>query len=113
MNPFLALIAVAAAGLVLGVIMYVIAVHRVIDAPELSSLLATFSVNMMIIGLATTIFSTSPRNVDYSLGTFSLGPVSLTNTRLASAGLAVVITAGLYFFLYRTRQGRYVRAVAN
>ncbi len=113
MNPFLALIAVAVAGLVLGVIMYVIAVHRVIDAPHLSSLLATFSVNMMIIGVATTIFSTSPRNVDYSLGTFSLGPVSLTNTRLASAGLAVLITAGLYFFLYRTRQGRYVRAVAN
>lgn len=113
MNPFLALIAVAVAGLVLGVIMYVIAVHRVIDAPHLSSLLATFSVNMMIIGLATTIFSTSPRNVDYSLGTFSLGPVSLTNTRLASAGLAVAITAGLYLFLYRTRQGRYVRAVAN
>lgn len=113
LNPFLALIAVAIAGLILGVVMYVIAVHRVIDAPHLSSLLATFSVNMMIIGVATTVFSTTPRNVDYSLGTFSLGPISLTYTRLAAAGLAAVITSGLYFFLYRTRQGRYVRAVAN
>lgn len=113
LNPFLALIAVAIAGLILGVVMYVIAVHRVIDAPHLSSLLATFSVNMMIIGVATTVFSTTPRNVDYSLGTFSLGPISLTYTRLAAAGLAAVITSGLYFFLHRTRQGRYVRAVAN
>ncbi len=113
LNPFVALLLVAVAGLLFGLVMYVIAVHRVIDAPHLSSLLATFSVNMMIIGIGTSVFSTTFRNVDYSLGTVSAGPITVTNTRLAACLVAALVTAGLYFFLYRTRQGKYVRAVAN
>lgn len=112
-NPYLAILLVAAGGLVFGIVMYIIAVHRVINAPHLSSLLSTFSVNMMIIGLMTTVFSTSPRNVNYQLGTFELGPVITTNTRLAASLLAVAVAAGLYFFLYRTRPGKQIRAVAN
>src|SRR6185503_4589179 len=48
-------------GLVLGNIVYFVAVRRVIDAPELTTLLATFSVNLMIIGIGTVVFTTSPR----------------------------------------------------
>jgi branched-subunit amino acid ABC-type transport system permease component len=75
--------------------------------------LATFSVNMIIIGLGTAAFSASPRNVDFSLGSLSLGPVTLLGTRVVAAVLAVAVTGGLYLFLYRTRPGRYIRAVAN
>ncbi len=113
LNPYLAIVVVAAAGLVMGLIIYVVAVHRVINAPHLSSLLATFSVNMIIIGLATTAFSTTPRNVNYSLGTLAAGPVVITNTRLAASAAAILVTAGLYLFLYRTRPGKHIRAVAN
>lgn len=42
--------------LLCGFLVYGVAVHRVIDAPHLSSLLATFSVNMMIIGVGTAVF---------------------------------------------------------
>src|SRR5512134_2746679 len=50
LNPYLALLLVAVAGLLAGFVIYGVAVHRVINAPHLSTLLATFSVNMMIIG---------------------------------------------------------------
>lgn len=113
LNPYLAIILVAVAGLVAGLIIYVMAVHRVINAPPLSSLLSTFAVNMMIIGLATTAFSTTPRNVNYSLGTLEAGPVVITNSRFAASAAVILVTAGLYLFLYRTRPGKQIRAVAN
>jgi len=60
-NPYLALPIVVVIGLLVGVVMYLISLHRVINAPELTTLLATFSVNLMITGLMTVIFTTSPR----------------------------------------------------
>lgn len=113
MNPYLVLLPVAVAGLLLGILIYGVAVHRVLDAPHLSTLLATFSINMIIIGIGTAVFTTSPRNVDFSLGSFSVGPVTLTWTRVAAALAAVLVTALLYLFLYRTRPGKSIRAVAN
>jgi branched-subunit amino acid ABC-type transport system permease component len=113
MNPYLALLLVAVAGLLLGVIIYAVAVHRVIDAPHLSTLLATFSVNMIIIGIGTAVFTTTPRNVDYSLGGVELGTVNILWTRIAAALIAMLVTGLLYLFLYRSRPGKYIRAVAD
>lgn len=112
-HPYLGLIAIAAGGLILGMIIYLIAIQRVINAPHLSTLLATFSINMIIIGIGTSVFKTSPRNVDFNLGSFSIGPINVLGTRAIAAFAAVLVTAGLYFFLYRTTPGKYVRAVAN
>ena len=66
-NPYLLLIPVIAAGLVLGMIVYWLSVSWVIDRPQLMSLLSTFAVNMMVIGIGTAIWSTSPYNVNFSL----------------------------------------------
>jgi branched-chain amino acid transport system permease protein len=113
LNPYLALVLVAVAGLLAGLVIYGVAVQRVINAPHLSSLLATFSVNMMIIGTGTALLTTSPYNVDFDLGRMTLGPLTLPITRLVAAGAAVVVAAGLYLFLYRTPPGKAIRAVAN
>lgn len=112
-NPYLALILVAVGGLLLGMLIYAIAIQRVIDAPHLSTLLATFAINMIIIGLGTQAFSTSPRTINYSLGSLSLGPINVLGTRLVAALASLAVTGALYLFLYRTRPGKYVRAVAN
>jgi branched-subunit amino acid ABC-type transport system permease component len=85
----------------------------VINAPYLSSLLATFAVNMMIIGVGTAVFTTSPRNINYSLGSLQVGPITLLGSRVASALATVLATAVLYLFLYRTLPGKAIRAVAN
>jgi branched-subunit amino acid ABC-type transport system permease component len=113
LNPYLALLIVAVLGLVFGFLVYGVAVHRVINAPYLSSLLATFAVNMMIIGVGTAVFTTSPRNIDYSLGSLQVGPIILLGSRVASALVTVLATAALYLFLYRTLPGKAIRAVAN
>jgi len=112
-NPYLAMVPVAGAGLLVGLVIYVIAVHRVINAPHLSSLLATFAVNMIIIGIGTAVFSTSPQNIDYSLGSVEVGILTFPASRLVGAFAAILVTACLYLFLYFTRPGKAIRAVAN
>ncbi|MEJ2262715.1 MAG: branched-chain amino acid ABC transporter permease [Anaerolineales bacterium] len=113
LNPYLALILVAVGGLLTGIVIYWVAIHRVIDAPHLSTLLATFAVNMIIIGVGTAIFTTTPFTVDFSLGSFSAGPITVLGTRLVAALATVIVTGALFLFLYRTRPGKYIRAVAN
>jgi branched-subunit amino acid ABC-type transport system permease component len=113
LNPYLALLLVALIGLLTGVIIYIIGIARVIDAPYLSTLLATFSINMIIIGLGTAAFTTTPRDIGFSLGSIQIGPLTLLGTRLVAAAVTLLVTAALYTFLYRTRTGKYIRAVSN
>jgi branched-subunit amino acid ABC-type transport system permease component len=113
LNPYLALILVAVGGLLTGIVIYWVAIHRVIDAPHLSTLLATFAVNMIIIGVGTAIFTTTPFTVDFSLGSLSAGPITVLGTRLVAAFATIIVTGALFLFLYRTRPGKYIRAVAN
>ena len=112
-NPYLGLLLVVVLALIFGFIIYMASLHRVIQAGYLYTLLATFAVNMMIIGLGTMFFTTTPRNVDFSLGSIDLGPIILQGTRLLAAGASIVITAALYLFLYFTRPGKAIRAVSD
>ncbi len=113
LNPYLVLLLVIIGGLLIGVLIYWMAVHRVINAPHLSTLLATFAVNMIILGIATAVFTTSPRNVDFSLGSIVVGPMTLPWTRILAALASALVTALLYLFLYRTQPGKAIRAVSD
>jgi branched-subunit amino acid ABC-type transport system permease component len=112
-HPYLVLPVVTVAGLLFGLLMYAVAVQRVINAPYLSTLLSTFAVNMIIIGVGTTLLTTTPRALDLSVGRVTIGPVTLLGTRLVAAGISILVAAGLYVFLYLTRPGKAIRAVAN
>lgn len=112
-NPYLALLPTFAGGFVFGVIVYWIAVHRVIGSSELMSLLATYAVNMIIIGVGTLLWSTSPYNVIVSLPNLSLHQYTIPGTQIVAAVLALVIAVLLYLFLYYTRMGKAVRAVSS
>lgn len=113
LNPYLGLIVVAVLGLLFGIVMYFVAVHRVLNAPHLASLLSTFSVNMIIVGVGTLIFSTNFQNVNYSLGSLTFGAVTVTGSRVAASAVAVLVALLLFAFLRYTRTGKNIRAVAN
>ena len=100
-------------GFLVGVALYWIAVHRVIGQPPLMSLLATFSVNLVLVGLGTAAWGTDLFNVPVSLPGFSLGRYTFPGTHLMAAALTGLIALALYFFLYRTRLGKAVRAVSG
>ena len=98
---------------VFGVVLYWISVHRVIGQPELMSLLSTFAVNMVLIGLGTALWSTSPYNVPVALPGLTVGGYTFTGTHIMAAVLTVVIAGLLYLLLYKTRIGKAIRAVAG
>lgn len=112
-NPYLGMVLVAGLGLGFGLVIYATAVHRVISAPHLSSLLATFAVNMIILGVFNAVFGGDQNNVDYTLGSLSFGFLNVTYSRLLAGLGAVLFTVFLYLFLYFTRTGKAIRAVAN
>ncbi|HYK97192.1 MAG TPA: branched-chain amino acid ABC transporter permease [Candidatus Acidoferrales bacterium] len=112
-NPYIGILAALVFGLVFGVVEYFIAVDRVINEPELTTLLATFSVNLMVVGIATILFTTTPRAVDVSLGSLDAGNVTILGTHVVSVIVAIVVAVALYGFLFRTRLGKSIRAVAN
>ncbi len=113
LHPYLSLVPVAILGFFFGVIVYLIAVKRIISGPPLMSLLSTFSVSMIIIGIGTALWSTSPYNINFKVETYNILGYTVTSARLIAAVAAVLVTFGLYFFLYRTVLGKAVRAVAN
>ncbi len=113
LNPYLGVLLALLLGLLFGAVMYFAAIHRVINAPELTTLLATYSVNLMIIGIATSVFTTTPRAVDVNLGAIRQGAITILGTKAVAVLIAVLVTVALYILLYRTRIGKSIRAVAN
>lgn len=110
---YTALPIVIIAGFGFGFLLYWIAVHRVIGQQELMSLLATFAVNMIMIGIGTALWSTSPYNVQVSLPGITWQGYTFTGTHIVAALIATLIAALLYLLLYRTRYGKAIRAVAS
>jgi branched-subunit amino acid ABC-type transport system permease component len=100
-------------GFVIGIGLYWIGVHRMIGRPELMSLLSTFALNMVLIGLGTAWWTTSPYNVQVNMPSVSWRGYTFTGTHITAAALAVVIAGLLYLLLYHTRIGKAVRAVAT
>jgi len=111
--PYAAIPVMIIFGFFFGVVLYWIAVHRMIGRPELMSLLSTFAVNMIIIGLGTALWTTSPYNVPVEMPGVTWQGYTFTGTHIVAAALAAVIAGLLYLLLYRTRIGKAIRAVAN
>jgi branched-subunit amino acid ABC-type transport system permease component len=112
-SPYLTLPPVVVGGFVAGVVLYSVAVHRMVGRPPLMSLLSTFAVNLVLIGIGTGIWGTVLFNVSVSVPGITIGRYTFPGAHIVAAILAAVIAACLYAFLQRTRLGKAVRAVAN
>ena len=88
-------------------------VRRVVDAPELSSLLLTFGVSIAIVNLAQLAFTADLRSVEYLTGSFVWGPFAFSKSRVIACTFAIVITTAAFLFLRKTRLGKAVRAVSQ
>src|SRR5262249_3726125 len=62
-TPYVALPPVLIGGFIVGILLYWIAVHRMIGRPPLMSLLSTFAVNLVLIGVGTAIWGTALFNL--------------------------------------------------
>jgi len=108
-SPYFTLPPILIGGFFVGVALYWIAVHRMMGRPPLMSLLSTFSVNLVLVGLGTAVWGTALFNVEVSLPGLTIDRYTFPGPHI----LAAVIAALLYLFLHYTRLGKALRAVAN
>src|SRR5215471_780037 len=101
LNPYLSLVVSMPLLFVVGLALQRLFVSRVVDAPELSTLLLTFGISIGLVNLAQLAFTADLRSVEYLTGSFVLGP------------FAIVITAAAFLFLKATRLGKAIRAVSQ
>jgi len=112
-SPYAILPVALAGGFLVGILLYWVAIHRMIGRPPLMSLLSTFSVNLILIGIGTAIWGTALFNVSVSVPGFSVGRYTFPGAHVLAAALAAMIACLLYLFLHYTRLGKAIRAVAN
>jgi branched-chain amino acid transport system permease protein len=112
-SPYFTLPPVLIGGFFVGVALYWIAVHRMMGRPPLMSLLSTFSVNLILVGLGTATWGTALFNVNVSLPGVTIDRYTFPGAHILAAVLAAVIAGLLYLFLHYTRLGKALRAVAN
>jgi branched-chain amino acid transport system permease protein len=113
LNPYLSILVSMPVLFLVGLALQRFLVRRVVDAPELSSLLLTFGVSIALVNVAQLAFTSDLRSVEYLTGSFVVGPFALSKPRLAAGAFAVAITAASFVFLRRTRLGKAIRAVSQ
>jgi branched-chain amino acid transport system permease protein len=113
LNPYLSLLVTMPLLFVVGAVLQRLFVSRVVDAPELSSLLLTFGISIALVNIAQLAFTADLRSVEYLTGSFVLGPFAFSKSRVIACAFAIVITAGAFLFLKMTRLGKAIRAVSQ
>jgi branched-chain amino acid transport system permease protein len=113
MNPFLSLLLSFPLLFVVGVILQRLFVYRVVDAPELSSLLLTFGISIFIANMAMVAWTADYRSVEFLTGSFLLGPIALSKPRLISFCFALGITYLAFLFLTKSKIGKAIRATSQ
>ena len=113
LNPYLSLLVSMPLLFLLGILLQFFLVRRVVDAPELSSLLLTFGISIAIVNIVQFLFTSDLRAVEYVTGSFALGPFAFSKSRVVAALFAAGITGGAFLFLQKTRLGKAIRAVSQ
>ncbi|MGA7974091.1 MAG: hypothetical protein WCA36_14910, partial [Pseudolabrys sp.] len=105
-SAYVALVPVMIAGFGVGIALYWIAIHRMVGQAPLMSLLSTFAVNLVLVGLGTAALGTGLFNVEVHVPGISMGRYTFPGAHIVAAIMAAVIAYGLYLFLGRTRIGK-------
>ena len=110
--PLLAIPLLAPVFFLLGAVLYIVVVRKIVNAPELMSMLLTFGVSIFIINISVLVWSGEMRIVEYLTGSYQIGGVLISKPRLVAGTVAVSISLGMYLFLQKTRLGTAIRAVS-
>lgn len=111
--PVLAIPVAFAVGMALGFIFYYSTLRRLIKAPELSTLLATFAVGVLLQEVIKLIFGSEFRGYNWAVGKITLPMTVLPMSKLYACIGSVLIAVALYLWFNKTRAGTAMRSVVE
>jgi len=112
-DPLLSIVLTLPVAFLFGLAMQKLLLDAVVGQPELTGLLITFGLGLVMIYTVELVFTTDFRTIPYAPGTVQLtSTIAVGQNRVISFVMAVVITAAVYVFLQRSRLGKAVRATA-
>jgi branched-chain amino acid transport system permease protein len=115
LDPFLAVLPIAAAFFAFGYAMQAGLINPFITRPEHSQFMLLVAVAIIMVNALLMIFGPSARSiqVDYQLESFEIGKILIDKARLFAALAAVVTATGLFVFFKTTLIGKAIRACAD
>jgi branched-chain amino acid transport system permease protein len=115
LDPFLAILPVAALFFAFGYAMQATLVNPFITRPEHSQFMLLVAVAIIMVNGLLLAFGPDARNVqtEYQLESFALGPLLFDKGRVYAAGAALAATAALFAFFRATLTGKAIRACAD
>ena len=115
LDPFLAIVPVAAAFFAFGYAMQTALVNPFITRPEHSQFMLLVAVAIVMVNGLLLAFGPDAKNVqtEYQLESFALGPLLFDKGRVYAAGAALAATAALFAFFRFTLTGKAIRACAD
>lgn len=100
-------------GMMLGMIFYYTAVRRLLQGPELASLLATFSFGVILEEVIKQLFTSEARGYNWALGKLDVGFTVLPYSKLLAFAGSILIAVLLYLWFRKTRAGMAMRSVVE
>src|SRR4051812_7743161 len=115
LDPFLAMVPVAAAFFVFGYALQAGLINPFITRPEHSQFMLLVAVAIILVNAMLMIFGPDARNVqvDYQLESFEIGRLLVDKARLYAALAAIVASSALFMFFRFTLAGKAIRACAD
>jgi branched-chain amino acid transport system permease protein len=115
LDPFLAVLPVAAAFFVFGYAMQAGLINPFITRPEHSQFMLLVAVAIIMVNGLLLVFGPDARNVqvDYQLESFEIGKILLDKARVFAAAAALITAAALFAFFKFSLVGKAIRACAD
>ncbi len=111
--PLIAIPLAFAVGMALGFLFYYSSIRRLLKAPELASLLATFSFGIILEEVIKLIFGSEFRGYNWALGKIKIPFTVLPFTKLFAFFGSIIIALLLYVWFKKTRAGTALRSVVE
>ena len=112
-SPILAIPLAFLIGMLLGFICYYSFVKRLLKGPELASLLATFSVGVILEETVKFLFGSEFRGYNWALGKIKIPYTVLPYTKLIAFSGSILIAILLFLWFKKTRAGTALRSVVE
>jgi len=115
LDPVLSLPVVMLLIFAMGVLLYLLVIRRVLNAPPLTALLATFGLSMVLKNLTQFFWTANYKNITNPLvgsASFNIGGIYIRHDYILAAAGSLLLTFAVIWFMNRTKTGVAIKATS-